>query len=48
MDPRLNYGKGLYDQLAEVMARLDTVEKTHQEETFQMKEEIFALCRENR
>ena len=48
MGPRFNYGKGLYDQLAEVMARLDTVEKTHQEETFQMKEEISALRRENR
>ena len=48
MGPRFNYGKGLYGQLAEVMARLDTVEKTHQEETFQMKEEISALRRENR
>ena len=48
MGPRFNYGKGLYDQLAEVMARLDTVEKTHQEETSQMKEEISALRRENR
>lgn len=44
MGPRFNYGKGLYDQLTEVMARLDAMEKTHQEETFQMKEEI-STCR---
>ena len=47
MGPRFNYGKGLYDQLTEVMARLDAMEKTHQEETFQMKEEISALQKEN-
>lgn len=27
MGPRFNYGKGLYDQLTEVMARLDAMEK---------------------
>lgn len=47
MGPRFNYGKGLYDQLTEVMARLDAMEKTHQEETFQMKEEISTLQKEN-
>ena len=47
MGPRFNYGKGLYDQLTEVMARLDAMEKTHQEETSQMKEEISTLQKEN-
>lgn len=47
MGPRFNYGKGLYNQLTEVMARLDAMEKTHQEETFRMKEDIFTLQKEN-
>lgn len=47
MGPRFNYGKGVYDQLTEVMARLDAMEKTHQEETSQIKEEISTLQKEN-
>lgn len=48
MGAGFNYEKGLYDQLMEVMARLDCVDKAHKEETFQMNEEISALKKENR
>lgn len=48
MGPKFNYRKGLYNQLTEVMSRLDAMEKTHQEETSQMKEEISNLRKENK
>lgn len=43
MGAKPNYGKGLYDQLQEVMARLDSVEKANKEETVQLKEDLSAL-----
>lgn len=47
MGAKPNYGKGLYDQLQEVMARLDSVEKANKEETVQLKEDISVLKKEN-
>lgn len=43
MGSKSNYGKGLYDQLQEVMVRLDSVEKANKEETIQLKEDLSAL-----
>ena len=42
-----NYEKGMYNQLMEVMARLDTVEKEYKHDTTQLKEEISILKKEN-
>lgn len=42
-----NYEKSMYNQLMEVMARLDTVEKETQKETTLLKEEISTLKTEN-
>lgn len=42
-----NYEKSIYNQLMDVMARLDTVEKDHKLETTQLKEEISTLKIEN-
>lgn len=47
MGTRTDYGKGLYDQLMDVMGRLDAVEKQHREETARLKEEILVLKRKN-
>ena len=46
MGSKSNYGKGLYDQLQEVMVRLDSVEKANKEETIQLKEDLSALKKE--
>ena len=37
---RANYEKGLYNQLMEVMERLDTFEKEHKQEVTLLNEEI--------
>ena len=42
-----NYEKGLYNQLMEVMARLDSVEKEYKEESRRMVNEIKELKKEN-
>ena len=42
-----NYEKGLYNQLVEVMARLDSVEKEYKEESRRMVNEIKELKKEN-
>ena len=42
-----NYEKSMYNQLMDVMARLDTVEKERRQETTRLKEEISALKLEN-
>lgn len=42
-----NYEKSIYNQLMDVMARLDVVEKEHKDETTQLKEEISTLKTEN-
>lgn len=42
-----NYEKSIYNQLMDVMARLDTVEKDHKHETTQLKKEISTLKIEN-
>lgn len=38
-----NYEKGMYNQLMEVMARLDTFEKEHKQEVTLLNEEITEL-----
>ena len=43
-----NYEKGLYNQLMEVMARLDTFEKEHKQEVRLLNEEITELKKENK
>ncbi len=43
-----NYGRGLYNQLMEVMERLDTVEKESQKEIRKLNDEISTLKEENR
>lgn len=35
-----DYGNGMYQQLMEIMGRLDTVEKEHKQEVGQLKAEI--------
>lgn len=42
-----NYEKGMYNQLMEVMARLDSFEKEHRQEVTQLNDEIFNLKQEN-
>lgn len=42
-----NYERGMYNQLMEVMARLDMVEKEHKKEVFRLKDEISDLKKEN-
>lgn len=43
-----NYEKSIYNQLMEVMARLDTVEKKSRQEITQLKDEISTLKSENK
>ncbi len=43
-----NYEKGMYNQLMEVMARLDTFEKEHKQEVTLLNEEITTLKKENK
>ena len=45
---RANYEKGLYNQLMEVMERLDTFEKEHKQEVTLLNEEITELKKENK
>ena len=42
-----NYEKGMYNQLMEVMARLDSFEKEHKQEVTQLNDEISCLKKEN-
>lgn len=48
MGTKSNYEHGMYQQLLEIMGRLDTVEKAHKEEVGQLKEEISSLKKENK
>lgn len=48
MGRKSNYEHGMYQQLLEIMGRLDTVEKAHKEEVGQLKEEISSLKKENK
>ncbi len=43
-----NYEKGMYNQLMEVMARLDSFEKEHKQEVTLLNEEITELKKENK
>lgn len=43
-----NYEKGMYNQLMEVMARLDTFEKEHKQQVTVLNEEITELKKENK
>ena len=43
-----DYGSGMYQQLMEIMGRLDSVEKEHKQEVRQLKEEISDLKTENK
>ena len=43
-----DYGSGMYQQLMEIMGRLDSVEKEHKKEVRQLKEEISDLKTENK
>lgn len=43
-----DYGNGMYQQLMEIMERLDTVEKEHKQEVGQLKAEICDLKKENK
>lgn len=43
-----DYGNGMYQQLMEIMGRLDTVEKEHKQEVGQLKAEICDLKKENK
>lgn len=43
-----DYGNDMYQQLMEIMGRLDSVEKEHKQETHQLKEEISNLKTENK
>lgn len=43
-----NYQNGMYQQLQEIMGRLENVEKEHKQEVKELKEEIFCLKKENK
>lgn len=43
-----NYEKGMYQQLQEIMGRLDSVEKEHKQEVGRLNEEISCLKKENK
>ena len=43
-----NYEKGMYQQLREIMGRLDSVEKEHKQEVGRLNEEISCLKKENK
>ena len=43
-----NYEKGMYNQLMEVMARLDAFEEQHNKEVGELNEEIDSLKKENK
>lgn len=48
MGRKSDYGNGMYQQLQEIMGRLDSVEKEHKKEVRQLKEEISDLKKENK
>ena len=48
MGRKSSYENGMYQQLMEIMGRLDTVEKEHKKETVKLKAEIADLKEENR
>lgn len=48
MGRKSNYENGMYQQLMEIMGRLDTVEKEHKQEVGELKAEIADLKEENR
>lgn len=48
MGRKSDYSNGMYQQLMEIMGRLDTVEKEHKEEVRQLKTEISDLKKENK
>lgn len=43
MGRKSNYENGMYQQLMEIMGRLDTVEKEHKQEVGELKAEIADL-----
>ena len=47
MGRKSNYSNGMYQQLQEIMGRLETVEKEHKQEVTQLKQEISDLKQEN-
>lgn len=47
MGRKSNYSNGIYQQLQEIMGRLETVEKEHKQEVTQLKQEISDLKQEN-
>lgn len=48
MGRKSSYENGMYQQLMEIMGRLDTIEKEHKKETGELKTEIADLKKENR
>lgn len=48
MGRKSDYNYGIYQQLQEIMGRLDSVEKEHKQEVTQLKEEISGLKQENK
>ncbi len=47
MGRKSNYSNGMYQQLQEIMGRLEMVEKEHKKEVTQLKQEVFDLKQEN-
>lgn len=47
MGRKSSYENGMYQQLMEIMGRLDTIEKEHKKETGELKTEIADLKKEN-
>lgn len=43
-----DYNNGMYQQLMEIMGRLDSVEKEHKQEVKELKVEIADLKKENK
>lgn len=48
MGRKSNYENGIFNQLQEIMGRLDSVEKKHKQEIGHLKDEIFDLQKENK
>ena len=48
MGRKSNYENGLFNQLQEIMGRLDSVEKEHKQEIGHLKDEISDLKKENK
>ena len=47
MGRKSSYENGMYQQLMEIMGRLDTIEKEHKKETGELKKENLLLRQEN-